>query len=275
MRRIFAALLLITAFGAGAARAEISVEVLPVFYGNATALVEPLSKLLSEQGKIVVDPKSNSLIVRDWLANIRAVREELTKLDVRPRRVRLIAALTLRARGEDSVRWFFSTPDWGQGRLKDGLDLFFGVESTPLGAGKGLSTFGRQELLIDAGAPGKIVISERVTDAAFLFRYGIAEGYIAPQAQFRDIGTVITVTCAITDTGGVAATLTPTLTRLDGGSAIPFPKAHTLAVLEPGKAVVLGGSNNDPESFGARFLTVFMPDGTSQKVLLIMTARAE
>ncbi len=272
---MLATFLLITAFGAGIARAEMSVEVLPVFYGDADALVEPLSKLLSAQGRIVVDQKSNSLIVRDGPANLSAVRAELKKLDVRPRRVRITAALLPRTRGEDSVRWFFSTADWGQGHLKEGLDLFFGVESTPLGAGKGLPTFGRQDLLIDAGAPGKIVISDRVTDAAFLFRYGLAEGYIAPQAQYRDIGTAITVNCTVTDNGGVAVTLTPTVVRLDGGSDIPFSRAHTLAVLEPGKALVLGGNQNGPESFGARFLTVFMPDGTTQKVLLVMTAKAE
>ncbi len=275
MRRMLAALFLITAFGAGMARAEMSVDVLTVFYSDADTLVEQLSKLLSEKGRMVVDKKTNSLIVRDWQVNLDAVRAELKKLDVRPRRVRITAALLPRARGDDSVRWFFSTADWGQGHLKDGLDLFFGVESTPLGAGKGLPTFGRQDLLIDAGAPGRIVISDRVTDAAFLFRYGIAEGYIAPQAQYRDIGTAITVTCAVTDTGGVAVTLTPTVIRLDGGSDIPFSRAHTLAVLEPGKALVLGGNQNDAESFGARFLTVFMPDGTTQKALLIMTARAE
>lgn len=275
MRRMLATFLLITAFGTGIARAEMPVEVLPVFYGDADALVEPLSKLLSGQGRIVVDQKSNSLIVRDGPANLSAVRAELKKLDVRPRRVRITAALLPRTRGEDSVRWFFSTADWGQGHLKEGLDLFFGVESTPLGAGKGLPTFGRQDLLIDAGAPGKIVISDRVTDAAFLFRYGLAEGYIAPQAQYRDIGTAITVNCTMTDNGGVAVTLTPTVVRLDGGSDIPFSRAHTLAVLEPGKALVLGGNQNDPESFGARFLTVFMPDGTTQKVLLVMTAKAE
>lgn len=275
MRRMLAAFLLITAFGAGAARADMSVEVLTVFYTEADALVEPLSKLLSEQGRMVVDQKTNSLIVRDWRVNLDAVRAELKKRDVRPRRVRITAALLPLARSKDSVRWFFSTADWGQGHLKDGLDLFFGVESTPLGAGKGLPTFGRQDLLIDVGAPGKIVISDRVPDAAFLFRYGIAEGYIAPQAQFRDIGTAITARCDVTDTGGVAVTLTPTLLRLDGGSPILFEKSHTLAVLEPGKALVLGGSQNEAESFGARFLTVFMPDGTSQKSLLLITAKAE
>ena len=275
MRRMLAALFFVTLFGAGSARAEIAVEVLPVFYGNADALVDRLSKLLSEQGKIVVDQKTNSLIVRDWKANLYAVREELKKLDVRPRRVRITAALVARARGSDSVRWFFSSADWGQGHLKDGLDIFFGLESTPLGAEKGLPTFSRQEALLDVGAPGKIVVSERVADAAFLFQYGIAEGYISPQAQYRDLGTAITATCAITDTGGVAVTLTPTVVRLDGGSDIPFPKAHTLAVLEPGKALVLGGNHKDAESFGSRFLTVFMPDWTSQKVLLIMMAKVE
>lgn len=275
MRRMLASLFLITAFGAGIAWAEMSVDVLTVFYGNADAMVEPLSKLLSTDGKIVVDQRSNSLIVRDWLVNLNAIRAELKKRDVRPRRVRITAALMPHARGDDSVRWFFSAADWGQGHLKDGLDLFFGVESTPLGAGGGLPTFGRQDLLIDTSAPGKIVISDRVTDAAFLFRYGIAEGYIAPQAQYRDIGTAITVNCSVTDNGGVAVTLTPTVVRLDGGSDILFSRAHTLAVLEPGKALVLGGNQNDPESFGARFLTVFMPDGTTQKVLLVMTAKAE
>lgn len=275
MRRIIAALFLATIFCAGSARAEISVEIFSVFYANADDLAAPLSKLLSEQGKIVVDQRTNSLIVRDWKANLYAVREELKKLDVRPRRVRITAALVARARGSDSVRWFFSGADWGQGHLKDGLDIFFGMESTPLGIEKGLPAFSRQEMLLDVDAPGKIIISERVADAAFLFQYGIAGGYISPQAQYRDIGTAITVTCAITNAGGVAATLTPTVTRLDGGSDIPFPKAHTLSVLEPGRALVLGGSQNDPGSFGARFLTVFMPDGTSQKVLLIMTAKAE
>ncbi len=275
MRGMLAVLLLITVFFAGSAWAEMQVDVLTVFYVDAEPLVEPLSKFLSEQGRIVADPKSNSLIVRDSPANLEAVRRELKRLDVRPRRVRITAALMPRNRGQESVRWFFSTGDWGQGHLKDGLDLFFGVEGTPLSAENGLPTFGRQELLVDAGAEGRIVISDRVTDAAFLFRYGIAEGYIAPQAQYRDIGTAITVTCSITAAGAVEATLTPTVIRLDGGSPILFRKAHILGVLEPGKVLVLGGNQNDAESFGTRFLTVFMPDGTTQKVLLLMTAKAE
>lgn len=275
MRWIITALFMITAFGAGTARAEMAVEVLTVFYKDVDTLLEPLSKLLSDQGRMVADQKTNSLILRDWPVNVEAIRAELKKLDVHPRRVRITAALLPLARGKELVHWFFSTADWGQGHLKDGLDLFFGVESSPLNAGKGLPMFGRQDLLIDVGVPGRIVVSDRVTDAAFLFRYGIAEGYIAPQAQYRDIGTAITVTCAVTDTGGVAVTLTPTLLRLDGGSPILFEKSHTLAVLEHGKALVLGGSQNEAESFGARFLTVFMPDGTSQKSLLIMTAKAE
>lgn len=275
MRRVLAALLLITAFGADAARAEISVEVLPVFFGEAAALAEPLSKLLSERGKIVVDNKNNSLIVRDWRANLSAVREELKKRDVRPRRVRITAALVPRARGNDSIRWFFSGADWGQGHLKEGLDIFFGFETAPPGAEKGPPTFSRQEMLLDAGAPGQIVISDRVPAASFFFQYGIAEGNAVPQSGFPDVGSVFTVTCAMTDGGGVSVTLTPTLVRLDGGGDIPLPAANTLAALEPGKALALGGNQNDPESFGARFLTVLMPDGTSQKALLIIMAKAE
>ncbi len=275
LRRVAALIAAFFAVAPLAARAEVTVAVMPVYYKNAAELAAPLERLLSGEGKIVVDPQGNALIVRDWRANIYAIREELKKLDVRPRRVRITAALAPRERAEGSIRWFFSSPLWAQGELKEGRDLFFGIESTPLSADKALPAFSRQLLLLDADKSGKIVISERVGDAAYLFRYGIAEGYIAPQAQFRDIATAFTVSCEPEGEGRVAVTLTPTLVRLDGGSDVLFPKAHLLTVLEPGKPLVVGESQSDPEGFGGRFLTLFTPTGESRPLFLVLSAILE
>lgn len=265
--------LLLGAFAAVAGASE--VEVFTVFYQNAPAMAEKLAPLLSPEGRIAAEPKSNTIVVRDGPANIEAIRRELQRLDARQPRVRVSAGFVVKETAEGMVHWFMRTKDWSQGNVKGGESLFLGMESTPLGAGKGLSAFNRQVLLLDAGQEGRVIVSERMMEAGPLLWYGIKAGYISQQARFNELGSALGITCAVVPGGGVEVYVTPRLVRLDGGSDIVFSRERVLLAPEPGKQVALGEGKEGEGGVGELFLNVQLADGSVKKAYLILGATVE
>jgi len=269
------ALLFFLLLPVGGAWAAMAVEVLPVYYRDARELAEMLASDVSPGGRVVADPHSNSLVIRDWPANIETIREKVKTFDALPRRVRVVAGFVERekivALG-NRVKWFFSTADWSQGTLPPEMGVLSGVGATPLGASSALESFNRQTLLLDGGKPGTIEVSHRVADAGWFLQFGIRHGDIPPDAQFRDLGTEFAVKVKVEGNGSMGVSLTPRLTRLDGGSPISLRASHILMMIEPGQVLVVGGNTEGGDSLGKRFLTSFQEGG---KELVMVVEAAE
>jgi len=60
---------------------QLVVRIIPVNYGNATALTKQVKEVLSKNGTVTVDPRTNSLIVKDTEEHVVAVEEVIRKLD--------------------------------------------------------------------------------------------------------------------------------------------------------------------------------------------------
>jgi len=269
---------LFSALAAHPAFAEVQVEVLTVYYRAAADLVPELSKSLSEDGRMVAEPGSNVIVVRDWPQNIGMIKERLKAMDKRPRRVRItvgfvemekIAALS------GSVKWFLTVGEWSQGSLPADLEIISGFNATPYGAARRMETFNRQLLLLDGDKDGVIYVSNRVPDSAWFLDYGIMEEYIDPSAQFRDFGASFTVGAKVDETGRVEMRLTPKLTRLDGGSDIPIARAYAFVLLDGGQSVLLAGNVEKEDGFGKRFLASDMTGGGKKEMALVLGAFAE
>ncbi|MBI5178230.1 MAG: hypothetical protein HZA04_03120 [Nitrospinae bacterium] len=275
MRVLFIALLLLAP---RAAFAEMAVEVVTVYYRDARELADLLAKDVSEGGRIVADPNSNSLVIRDWGPAIEAIKAKIKKLDVLPRRVRVTAGFVERekvAAFGNRMKWFFSTPDWSQGSLPPELAGMSGIGATPLGAVKTLETFNRQFILLDGDKEGTIEVAHRIPDAGWFIMYGIEHGVIPPDARFRDIGAEFSIKASVSGNGSVMLTLTPRLTRRDGGSGISLHDTHLLLVIEPGQALVVAGNAENGESFGKMFFTLFQEEGKTKELVMVVEAAVD
>ncbi len=277
-RYVFIACLMAVSF-LGDAHAEMAVEVVQVFYRNAAELVPELSKNLSDDGRLVADPKSNSLIMRDRPQNIAAIKEKLKALDKMPRRVRITVGFVEREavdRIGSGVRWFLTVGDWSQGNLPADMEVISGFNATPLGmATKRLETFSRQLILLEGDRDGTIYVSHKLADSLWFSSYGVMNGYIDTSAQFRDFGASFSVSSKVEEAGRIEVRLVPKLTRLDGGSDIPLSKAYVFMVVDGGQSILLSGNVEKGDSFGKRFLTSFMGNGGKKELVMVLGAFVE
>ncbi|MFH1715464.1 MAG: secretin N-terminal domain-containing protein [Elusimicrobiota bacterium] len=75
------------------AKKMVTTRVFKLNYSNSSDMITIVKNLLSEQGKVVVDERINTLIISDELQHIRRIEELIKELDKQPQQVRIEAKL--------------------------------------------------------------------------------------------------------------------------------------------------------------------------------------
>ena len=99
---------------------DMLLKVFQINYRKAEEMEKTVQLLLSPEGRISVDKRTNSLIVKDYPENIRAVADFLKEQDRRPQQVKIkiryVDEATLKRVGA-SVGWQYRGGHWAIGNI--------------------------------------------------------------------------------------------------------------------------------------------------------------
>ncbi|MCK4858197.1 MAG: type IV pilus secretin PilQ [candidate division Zixibacteria bacterium] len=242
---------------------ELSTAVLKIDNAHADDLEATVKPLLSPRGKVKVDKRTNSVIVRDIPRNIDRIKSLVTKLDRRTRQIKISAKLvevSTSALQEIGVDWtltgmkrtasgeeynyttkqsldlvadpagnfLFST-------VQDGWDLAASI-SALVGDGKG-KIIAHPEVTTVDNKQARIQMGQKIPIKQF-----DASGNIA--ITFQEVGTLLRVTPHITSENRILMTLEPERSTYEfdpNGIIINTSNAQTTVVVENGQTAVIGG----------------------------------
>ena len=108
---------------------DMLLKVFQINYRKAEEMEKTVQLLLSSEGRISVDKRTNSLIVKDYPENIRTVADFLKEQDRRPQQVKIkikyVDEATLKRVGA-SVGWQYRGGHWAIGNImsnKKGMNI--------------------------------------------------------------------------------------------------------------------------------------------------------
>lgn len=260
-------------------------EFIEIKYARAEDLAQLLRGddglgILSERGRVSVDPRTNALIVRDTAEQVRSIKLTLARFDVPVRQVQIEARIVI-ARdtasrelgvnwGASSTRGFQELPDGTQGprninprglnRARGGLSVDLGA---PSGAGAGFS-FGylSGDILLDlelraleSEGKSQTISQPRVITAnqrTAIIRQGEERAFQSvdvqgnPDTQFKEAELSLEVTPQITPDNRIIMDLVIKNdsfreSGFGGEPPIDTNQIETQVLVDNGQTVVLGG----------------------------------
>lgn len=261
-------------------------ELIPVSYSKGADLAPKVKDLLSARGSVIVDERTNTLIVKDIGANVEKAKDLVQKLDAQTPQI-LIQAKIVEANTNFARELGIS---WGGSATEDHTADNVHWEATGAASGDfavdipadvGLGSGGALEFLIgnipntkflrvklsalEESGEGRIISSPRVTTLDHTEAY-VEQGLRIPYLKITEEGTVTTdfieanlkliVTPHVTADGYIkmeikASKDTPDFTiQVQGVPAIDKKEAKTEVLVKDGEVVVIGGIYTYDKSSG-------------------------
>lgn len=242
-------------------------------YAQAEKLKKLLSdsNLLSEEGKLVVDSRSNKIVVIDLPKNMEKIEEVITQIDVKPRQVTIeakIVDVSLTDTEKLGIEWTWIKDAAGVPAQTAG----FTVDS--LSEGKGFFKYGtlsasqiatvfealmkrehanvlsKPTITTLSNEEAKINVTRKLayrTDTATTATGGSTTTAI--NWQEKEVGIILSVTPYINDTGDIIMKIEPTASLLQeyiGTAPNQYPvimsrSATTQVMVKDGETLVIGG----------------------------------
>jgi type II secretory pathway component GspD/PulD (secretin) len=232
-RALALVLLALGALAAGEARAQAQAEVYRPQHRLAAELLPLAETALGAEGRAVIDPGSNALVLVGPPAAIAGALALLREMDRRMRNV--VIQYQERSREEldaagAEVRWSLSEGPVriGNARLPaDGLDVRAGSAASDRAESR------RGSLTVLEGQTGRIDLGTRVPyETGTLGRRRV---------EFIDASSGFEVTPRVLGDGRVRLALRPYGARVEADGSVATSGAETVLVLAPGETAVLGG----------------------------------
>ena len=230
---------------------EMLFKVFQINYRKAEEMEKAVEMLLSPEGRISVDKRTNSLIVKDYPANIRAVADFLKEQDKRPQQVRIkiryVDEAALKRAGMD-VKWHYRGGHWAIGNImsnKKGMNI-----DTLLGAEKERQgTSGEQTLLVMSGSDGKIAVGRSIPYTDWFYWYTKNRGYMIKETKFKDVSTGFVVKLMIAGEN-INIEISPRISYSgdSGMNEIIYREASTTIICKNGETVLIGSSDTSSEN---------------------------
>jgi len=259
----------------------ISTELIPVSYSKASDLVPKVKDLLSSRGSVVVDERTNTLIVKDVEERILMVKELINRLDSQTPQVLIDAKIveaTTEFKRELGISWggAYNTSYEGdkvsisgasEGTMKQSgtSDYLLNLPAT-VGIGSGgavdfyIGNIGRffeaKLSAMEQKGLGEVISSPRIVTLDHTEAY-IEQGIRIPYLKLTTEGTVstefidatlkLTVTPHVTANGHIKLDIecskeTPDWSRIvQGQPTVKKSRAKTQLMVRDGEVIVLGG----------------------------------
>ncbi|MCM8783739.1 MAG: hypothetical protein NC818_03035 [Candidatus Omnitrophica bacterium] len=233
--------------------------------------------LLSSEGKVVVDSRSNKMVVIDVISNLNKIEELVTQVDVKPRQVNIEAKIldvSLTDTETLGIEWTWVKPRSGAS-TSDKLTSGFTIDSTS-GIGKGFFKYGTLNaeeiaMVLEAlmkrehanilskptittlnNEEAKINVTSKIPYQTGTTTTETTGGVTTTTVSWeeKEVGVTLSVTPYICETGDIIMKIEPTASLLQGYTsddpATRYPlimsrSATTQVMVKDGETLVIGG----------------------------------
>jgi len=230
---------------------DLLLKVFQINYRKAEEMEKAVEMLLSPEGKISIDKRTNSLIVKDYPVNIRAVADFLKEQDRKIQQVRIkiryVDEAALKRIGA-SIGWQYQGGQWAVGNImsnKKGMNI-----DALLGAEKERQKVtGEQTLLVMSGSEGRIAVGKSISYTDWFYWYTKNRGYMIKETKFKDVSTGFVVRPRIAGSN-INIDIFPQISYFSDGrmNEIIYREASTTINCKNGETVLIGSSNMSSEN---------------------------
>lgn len=280
MKKINIFLMLFLAIFASIAHVSISssekagVRVFKINYRNAEEMEGMVKMFLSSEGGIAVEKRTNSIIVKDYPENIKAIENFLKEHDKRIEQVRIkiryVDDKTLEKIGL-SVHWQYKGSNWAVGnvlRPEKGLSI-----DALIGAEKGREKIGgEQTLLVMSGSEGKIYVGKSIPYTDWFYWYSRHYGYLVKETKFIDVLTGFVVRPRVAgDIINIDIIPQISYSGEKERDEIVFREASTTITCKDGETVLIGSSGNKDENMVRNIFSGIQASRVEQDFYMMLT----
>ncbi len=278
MRRIFIFLIIFLVLLAYVAASSIADEMLlkvfQINYRKAEEMEKAVEMLLSPEGRISIDKRTNSLVVKDYPANIRAVADFLKEQDKRPQQVKIKIRYVDEAslkRVRMDVRWQYRGGYWAIGNImtnKKGMNI-----DALLGAEKERQKItGEQTLLVMSGSEGKIAVGRSIPYTDWFYWYTKNRGYMIKETKFKDVSTGFVVRPMVAGSN-INIDIFPQISYFSDGrmNEIIYREASTTIICKNGEAVLISSSDTSSENIVSNIFGGLQASKTEGSFYMMLT----
>jgi len=252
------------------------VEVFEIHYSSAKEMEGAVRVLLSPKGRLSVDEKSSYIIVNDENENVEEIRALIARLDKAPKsmlvQVEFVEESHVKSLGAD-IKWRLDGTGWMIGSFPGQGSGLAASAGAGLSGTKGTK---KQFLRLLENRQGRIFVGSSVPHTDYFIRYGQGHGYITSNTVFKNAGTSFNVSAKTAPDNKIMISLEPEVSSYERGTNVFQVKNASVSALvdDPG-TLVIGGNDEDKESFGVNFLSGLGGSSEKSRFAMILTVRSE
>jgi type II secretory pathway component GspD/PulD (secretin) len=251
-------------------------EVFEIHYSSPKEMEGPVRMLLSPAGKLSVDESSSYIIVNDERENVEEIRALIARLDKAPKslvvEVEFVEESHIKSLGAD-IKWRLAGTGWMIGTFPGQSAGLSASARAGLSGAKGTK---KQFLRLLENRQGRIFVGESVPFTDYFIHYGQGHGYITGNTVYKNVGTSFNVTAKTASDNKIMVSLEPEVSsRERGTNSFQVKNAAVSALLDDPGTLVIGGNDEDKESFGANFLSGLDGRAEKSRFAMILTVRSE
>jgi type IV pilus assembly protein PilQ len=216
----------------------------------AEELLPSVSAVLSPEGRVSVDARTNSLVIIDRPESLDQVKALLATQDVRLANIE-VTVETLTQRDLDAlhveVDWAFRSGGWQIGTIPAVVPHggFTGLGTAGADRERGTRRAMQTVTVMDNGS-AEISTGHKVPFTDVFYHYAHGHGHLGTSTRWISVDTGFTVHARTIGSARILLTLTPWMRNLGGdGSSIQFTEASTQIEVKEGESAILGSSSRD------------------------------
>ena len=233
-----------------AAGGETDVFVYKAKHRVAEELMSSVSTVLTSEGRISVDSRTNSLVIVDTPKGLAAAKTILASQDVRQSNIQItVESVTdrdLQALHAE-VDWAYRSSGWQIGTVPVALPGSGFSALAALGDEKAHSRRRSvQTITVMNDGTAEIATGHEVPFTDVFHHYAAGRGYLTTSTRWVSIDTGLTVHARTIGEDRILLDITPWMRNLArGGRSIKFTEASTQIEVKDGEAVVMGSSTQN------------------------------
>lgn len=247
----------------------------------ADGLVDKVKPLLSDDGEVTADMRTNSLLIVDRGENLEKVKEFIALVDRPSRMVRIKATFFDESVFNElrlGVNWRYSDNHFDVGNITGlpwGKGLY--IDASPGGSTGRSRRLITQELLIISGLTGYFVTGESVPVDERVIVYFHNRGIEIRGVVFRDVSTGFRVTPTVTGSGKIQIDVEPFISYFtdEGKGEVVFKEIKTSVVAAGGEDVVIASNDASEDGVAADILSGFSGRGGGGRYYFAINASIE
>jgi type II secretory pathway component GspD/PulD (secretin) len=244
----------------------------------AEEMIEPVSALLSQTGRVKADSRTNSLVIVDRPENVAQIKRLLEVQDVRQKNIQ-ITVETVTRRDLDAMHlkidWAVRSGGWQVGTIPVPLAKSgFAALATP-GAERAHSTRRAvQTVTVMNDGRAEITTGRAIPFTDSFYSYVAGHGYVSSSTRWLSVDTGFIVHARTIGTDRILLEVTPRMRNLAAdGTSIDLSEASTQIEVKDGGGVVLGSSSRERSAIVGEILRGGSREREGEQTYLLVTAR--